>query len=212
MFELVFSLLVLLFSVIIHEIAHGVVALQLGDPTAKLAGRLTLNPVRHLDPFGSVFLPLLLFIMTQGQGPIIGWARPVPYNPYRLPNPKRAGGLIAVAGPATNLAVAVVFGILLRILGTLPASVLATNLMVFFDIAVSTNIILAVFNLVPIPPLDGSKVLFSLLPLKVSLTTQMLLERYGFFMILIFVFFGFRFILPIAQILYSLITGNGSIW
>lgn len=210
MSELVFSLLVLLFSVIVHEVAHGVVALRLGDPTAKLAGRLTLNPLRHLDPFGSVLLPLMLFLLKSPF--LIGWAKPVPYNPSRLPNPKRAAGLIAFAGPATNLAIAVVFGVLLRILGSLPVSVPVLNLIRFFGIAVGMNVILAVFNLVPIPPLDGSKILFSLLPRALSFKTQALLERYGFLALLVFIFFGFPLILPVVNALYRFIAGNGPGW
>src|SRR5574343_1122969 len=108
----IFSLIVLLFSVIIHELAHGYVAYSLGDPTAKYEGRLTLNPLKHLDPFGSVILPLLLLLATGGQGPIFGWAKPVPVNPYNFKDQKWGTLKVAIVGPATNFAIAIFFGLL----------------------------------------------------------------------------------------------------
>ncbi len=204
---LIFELVVLIFSVMIHEIAHGFVAERLGDPTARRAGRLTLNPVSHIDPFGSIILPLLLAIPALfGQPAIIfGWAKPVPYNPDNLKNPKRGSGIIAIAGPLSNLAVAAVFGAFLRFLplASYPA------LIPLFALIVYINILLAIFNLVPIPPLDGSKVLFAILPAsRGTMEFQNWLERYGMMLVLLFIFFGFELILPIVHWLFSAITGG----
>src|SRR3989344_2529066 len=151
--EVIFSIAVLIMSVVIHEVSHGYAALYLGDPTAKYAGRLTINPLKHLDPFGSVILPILLAITKAGF--IIGWAKPVPYNPYNVRYGRWGEALVALAGPASNLLLAFLFGLVFRLGGGfLPVP--------FLSLAVSViliNVVLAVFNLVPIPPLDGSKLL-----------------------------------------------------
>ncbi|RJP44582.1 site-2 protease family protein [Candidatus Parcubacteria bacterium] len=202
---LIFQLVVLIFSVMIHEISHGYVAERLGDPTARLAGRLTLNPLKHLDPFGSVLLPVMLYFLTGG-GFVFGWAKPVPYNPFNLKNPEVGGGKIAAAGPISNLLIAVVFGVLLRVVEGLGA---ATPLTVLFGVVVYLNILLAVFNLVPLPPLDGSKVLFALLPdTPGARTLRFFLEQYGMFLLLLFIFFGFHLIVPVIRYLFLLIAGN----
>ncbi|MDO8664411.1 MAG: site-2 protease family protein [Candidatus Liptonbacteria bacterium] len=209
---LIFQLAVLIFSVMIHEISHGYVADKLGDPTARLAGRLTLNPKSHIDPFGSIILPLVLAIPALfGQSTfIIGWAKPVPYNPNNLKKPVRDSALIAAAGPMANILIAAVFGILIRIIvatGNVQAGGVVP-LIVFFSVIVSLNILLAIFNLVPLPPLDGSKVLFSLLPRgETSFQIITFLERYGLFLLLFFIFFGFQFIVPIVDLLYSVLVG-----
>jgi Zn-dependent protease len=154
--DIVFSLAILIFSVILHEVAHGYMANWLGDPTARLQGRLTLNPISHIDPFGSVILPALLAI---SHAPIIGYARPVPYNPHNLPG-EYDEALVAGAGPATNIILALIFGLSIRF-----ASVaMSPELLSAFALIVFINIVLAIFNLIPIPPLDGSKVLSALLP------------------------------------------------
>ncbi len=203
----IFELAVFLFSVVVHEISHGYVAERLGDPTARLSGRLTLNPVKHLDPFGSVVLPLLLSIPALfGQPAIIfGWAKPVPYNPLNLKNPKAGAGIIAAAGPLSNFLLAGVFGVLLRLLP--PENV---PLAVVFALIIYINVLLGVFNLVPIPPLDGSKVLFALLPPSEAARRLMFfLERYGMFLVLLFIFFGFQLIIPIIQTVFSWFAGTG---
>lgn len=190
----------------VHEISHGYVAERLGDPTARLAGRLTLNPIRHLDTFGSVVLPLILAIpMLFGQSAIIfGWAKSVPYNPRNLKNPKVGAGIIAAAGPISNFLIAAVFSIFLRILPEWSA--LATP----YAFIVYVNILLGVFNLVPIPPLDGSKVLFALLPPGESPRRLVFfLERYGMAILLLFIFFGFHFIIPVVRVLFSFFVGHG---
>jgi len=202
--DLIFLLLILLFSVVVHEVSHGFVAEHLGDPTARLAGRLTLNPIKHLDPFGSVILPLLLSLVPGGV--VFGWAKPVPYNPMNLKNPERSGALIAVAGPLSNISLALVFAAFLKIIDFvyLP-SALVLNLGELFSKIVLINIALAVFNLVPLPPLDGSKVLFALLP-KSAARFKFALERSGMFLLLLFIFFGFKLLVPVIVGIYHLLT------
>jgi len=188
-------------SVVIHEVSHGYVANYLGDPTAKLEGRLTLNPIKHLDLFGSIILPLILYVTHAGF--ILGWAKPVPYNPYNLRPGRFSEALVAIAGPASNLILAIIFGILLRFgvaNGFNDAFLQITSLIVFM------NLLLMIFNLVPIPPLDGSKILFALIP-EQTLKLRGFFERYGFMFILIFIFFLWQFISPIIFLLFRLITG-----
>lgn len=195
---IVFQILVLLFSVVIHEVSHGVVADHLGDPTARLQGRLTLNPIKHLDPFGSVILPLMLVVFNTGI--IFGWAKPVPYNPLNLKNPEKGGAMIAAAGPISNIVLALVFALIFRIFGAfLPSPI-------FLDLisrVVLINIVLAVFNLVPVPPLDGSRVLFAFLPPSMN-NFKYMLERYGFVLVLFFIFFGISLIYPVIFWIYNL--------
>ncbi len=203
---LIFQLAVLIFSVMIHEISHGYVAEHLGDPTARNAGRLTLNPIKHLDFFGSFLLPIMLFVVSRGTF-VFGWAKPVPYNPAYLKNPKTGAGKIAFAGPISNLILAAVFGIFLRLLPVIgyPAGLPLAS---FFSLIVYMNILLAIFNMVPLPPLDGSKVLFSLLPPgETSFQITTFLERYGLFLLMFFMFFGFQFIVPIVNLLYKVFVG-----
>jgi len=202
---LIFQLAILLMSVVIHEVSHGIVALWQGDPTAKLMGRLTLNPIKHLDLWGSFLVPLTLFIFSGGNF-LFGWAKPVPYNPYNLRNQKWGSAMVGAAGPAANILIAIVFGLSLRFMPMATDLPLLQNLIQIFAIIVLLNILLAVFNLVPIPPLDGSKVLFSMLPPSMS-HIQMFLERYGFIILLFFIFFAFSIIFPIVGFIFRLITG-----
>ena len=199
--EFIFQIAILLFSVVIHEVSHGAVAYALGDPTAKNEGRLTLNPISHLDFFGSIFLPIILYMSA---GFIFGWAKPVPYNPYNLKNQKYGPAMVGIAGPLSNFLIALVFGVLIRFSGVL--NLPAAFLQIAFFIAF-LNLILAVFNLVPIPPLDGSKVLFAFLPAR-SIEFQEIFERYGIFLLLIFIFFFSGIILPVVTFLLRLITGG----
>jgi Zn-dependent protease len=167
---------VLLFSIIIHEIAHGYVALKHGDPTARMLGRLTLNPLPHIDPVGSVLVPLIL--MISGSSFLIGWAKPVPVNPLNFRNYRRGEIAVSAAGPLSNLALAVAFSLLLRLeLGNI-------GLMKLALFGVQVNVVLAVFNLIPIPPLDGSHILAMVLPRELArLYAQ--LEPVGFILIII---------------------------
>ncbi|MBI2100364.1 MAG: site-2 protease family protein [Candidatus Vogelbacteria bacterium] len=151
-----FYIAVLIMSVVIHEISHGWVADYLGDPTARLAGRLTLNPLKHLDWFGSVIIPALLIWLG---GFVIGWAKPVPYNPHNLRGGRWGPAYVAAAGPASNLLLALIFGLLFRFnILTVAASLISVIILL--------NIMLAIFNLIPVPPLDGSKILFAALPYR----------------------------------------------
>lgn len=200
----IFELVVFLFSVMVHEISHGFLAERLGDPTARDAGRLTLNPLSHIDPFGSIILPLLMAIpaLFGAPGPIFGWAKPVPYNPMNLKHPKSGSGIIALAGPASNFLIAIVFGLLIRLASA------SSPITFAFGIITYINILLGVFNLIPIPPLDGSKVLFALLPQNnETIALARFLERYGMIMLLAFLFFGFQLIVPIIQAIFSLVAG-----
>ncbi|MCL5733826.1 MAG: site-2 protease family protein [Patescibacteria group bacterium] len=208
-FILIFQLVILIFSVMIHEVSHGYVADYLGDPTARLAGRLNLNPLNHLDVFGSIILPLTFYVISGGTF-VFGWAKPVPYNPYNLRDPKKGGALIAAAGPASNFILALFFGLAIRAILFFDISA-AASLAALFSVIVYTNILLGIFNLVPIAPLDGSKVLYAFLPNSQSGRQFMLfMERYGLFLVLIFVFFGFQLIIPIINFVYFIFTGSPS--
>lgn len=199
----IFSLIVLLFSVIIHELAHGSVALALGDPTAKYEGRLTLNPLKHLDPLGSVILPLLLLLATNGQGPIFGWAKPVPINPYNFKDQKWGTLKVAISGPATNFAIAIFFGLLIRIIN-LPQTIPFVELLGIITIY---NFLWGIFNLLPIPPLDGSWILFRFLPQRWE-RAKVFISQYGLFILIFFIFFGGLTGLGyLAQLLYNIVTG-----
>ncbi len=200
----------LLAAVTIHEVSHGVVAYKLGDPTAKQAGRLTLNPLRHLDLFGT-----LAFVITQA----IGWAKPVPVNPLNFKNPRRDMMWVALAGPISNLLLAVVFSLclkfapyLLYFLGFLgPKAVLffGRPLILMFALGIQLNIGLAVFNLIPIPPLDGGRILAGLLPRDLAYQ-YMRLEPYGFIILLLLIFTGVvqKIILPAVIYLSGLLHGG----
>ena len=195
----IFSIAILIMSVVIHEVSHGYMAYYFGDVTAKMAGRLTLNPFSHLDMMGSVIVPTIAFMTT---GFIFGWAKPVPYNPYNLRNAKIAEPMVALAGPLSNFIVALFFGLLIR-LGIIPFDLIQP-----VSLIVLINIILGSFNLVPIPPLDGSKILFGILPYR-FLYIRHFLERNYFWLIFFFIFFVWKMFLPIIYLLFSLFTGMG---
>jgi len=198
----VFYIAVLLLSVIIHEISHGYAALYFGDQTAKLAGRLTLNPFKHLDPIGSVLLPL--FLVLSGSGIVFGWAKPVPFNPFNLRDQKKGVLAVASAGILANLFIALVFGLLIRF-GI--AYNFDSEPFIFITSAiVIVNLVLAVFNLVPIPPLDGSKILFALLPPRFR-ALEFFLERFAIFILVVFIFFFWQKIAPVIFYLFNLLTG-----
>lgn len=200
--DFIFLIAVFLISVVLHEVSHGAVANALGDSTAKDEGRLTLNPIPHLDPFGSIVLPLLLLLVSGG-GFAIGWAKPVPINPARLRDQKWGQAKVSIAGPASNLLLALVFGLILRFL---PFAALPPAIPYFLASIVSVNLLLALFNLLPIPPLDGSHLLFSVLPDSMR-SVRSFLQQYGFFLLLIFIFFLFDWLVSLVRILFSLIVG-----
>ncbi len=192
---------ILIFSVVLHEVSHGVVANSLGDPTAKQAGRLTLNPIPHLDPIGSFLVPISLFFLTNGS--IFGWAKPVPVNPYNLRYGRYGETLVSFAGPASNFGLALVFGLALRFLG-----VEAFNpvLAAVFENIVILNLMLGVFNLLPVPPLDGSHILFAFLPASLH-SVKTFLFQYGFLISLFIVFFFFEYVFLVVRLLSRLILG-----
>lgn len=208
--EVVFTIGVLVVSVILHEVAHGYMANWLGDPTARLQGRLTLNPFSHIDPLGSLLLPALL--VFTGSPLLIGYAKPVPYNPYNLRG-KYAEGLVAFAGPGVNIILALIFGLSIRFLdGALDPTMLTA-----FGTIAYVNMLLALFNLLPIPPLDGSKVLSSLL---LALSRRLAegydafrlnFERMGMLPMVLVLLLIFYFLAPVfgsaLMELFSLLTG-----
>lgn len=198
--DFIFQIVILVFSVVVHEVSHGFMAYRLGDNTAKFAGRLTLNPFKHLEWFGSFILPVMSHLTG---GFIIGWAKPVPFNPYNLSDQKWGEAKVAFAGPLSNIVIALFFGLLIRfgVLATLGGS-----FVYFASMIVFINLILATFNLAPVPPLDGSKILFSLLPYNMRNVSEWL-ERNSIFILIIFVFFLWKFILPLIQLEFLLITG-----
>lgn len=195
----IFQVIVLIFSAIIHEYMHGWMADYLGDPTAKNAGRLTLNPLPHIDIFGSIILPMILVLSNFGI--VFGWAKPVPFNPNNLSDKKYGSAKVALAGPMGNLITAVFFGMIMRF-----APIASTELMNYLSIIVFINLLLMVFNLVPIPPMDGSKVIMPFLPNNLQLSYARL-ERYGMFLVILFIMFGFSLIIPVIYFLFKLIVG-----
>lgn len=199
------SILILIMSVIIHEVSHGLMADHLGDPTARLQGRLTLNPFKHIDPVGSILVP----IITSLAGFTFGWAKPVPFNPYNLKNRRSGEFLIALAGPVSNIVIASVFSLIIRF--TMAHFDFTTSDTVFAFVQVCSyiviiNIVLAIFNLVPLPPLDGSKLLFNILPTR-FIRVRHVLEAYAPVWVLLMVFFLWQFISPIIPLVFHFLTG-----
>lgn len=199
--DVIFSVAVLIMSVVVHEVSHGYAAYLQGDPTARLQGRLTLNPLKHLDPMGSIVIPLVSYALG---GFIIGWAKPVPFNPYNLRNQRWGELLVAIAGPISNFSIALVFALLIRL--SVGYAILPLSFTTIAATVVLVNLMLAVFNLIPIPPLDGSKILFSVLPLHLR-GVRVFLERYALLLALLFILVFWRFLFPIVLWLFVLLTG-----
>jgi len=200
--------LIFIYSIILHEIAHGLAAERLGDPTARLSGRLSLKPGPHIDPLMSILVPL--FLVLSGSPIIFGSAKPVPIDPYNLRNPRKDMGLVGLAGPATNLGLAVVFSLLARLAFALFPQ---TTILEILKFATQINIFLAVFNLIPIPPLDGGRVMVAILPEKYSEALESI-ESIGIFIVLFFFLFPNSFfslqgiVIEISSFLFNLIFPN----
>lgn len=202
--DIIFQIIIVIFAIVIHEFSHGAMANYLGDPTAKYAGRLTLNPIKHLDPIGSFLVPLLSIIFI-GKG--FGWAKPVPINPYNFRDQKYGSMKVALAGPGSNLIVALIFGLALRFFIFL--NFIPSGLYLAFSFIIFINILLAIFNLIPIPPLDGSHILFALLPYSAQ-KVKIFLQQFGTFILIFFLFFApgfFSLLFYVVNQIFSLITG-----
>ncbi|MEK7508367.1 MAG: site-2 protease family protein [Patescibacteria group bacterium] len=210
---LLFYFIIIVPSAIIHEYAHGWAAYMQGDQTAKYAGRLTLNPLVHIDRWGTILMPVVLYFISGGTF-MFAYAKPVPFNPYNLRDQKLGPALVAVAGPLSNFLVAAVFALFVRILASgviSPAAGLDSflgNLTGFLSLIVYANIMLAVFNLLPVPPLDGSHILYAILPAPLSDKLHDFFARYGFMILLVLIFFVFDLISPIINRLYQLFIGG----
>lgn len=196
-----FIYIIIILSATLHEYAHGWMAYRLGDSTAQRAGRLTLNPIAHIDPFGTVLVPIL-FLFTSGI--FIGWAKPVPYNPYALSDRKFGSLKIGIAGPAANLFIAITMGIFMRLLIQFGAIAASDPLLLALGFIAYVNIFLALFNLIPVPPLDGSKVFEALFPRQWDSVM-----RLGIAGVLIAFFIAFYFLAPVAQYIFRILTGTG---
>ncbi len=173
---IIFQILILIISVVAHEVAHGFAALHFGDKTALYKGRLTMNPLKHIDPIGTILVPIFLVLVKSPIG--FGWAKPVPFNPLNFTNVRLGTRVVALAGIVVNFSLAIIFGLALRFLG--PSLGEGAALILYLIVVI--NLSLGIFNLIPIPPLDGSKILFSFLPARME-KYHIVLEQYGFFVV-----------------------------
>lgn len=189
----------IIIAAIIHEYSHAWMADRLGDQTPRMAGRLTINPIPHIDPWGTIFLPFLLYFINP-YGFLIAYAKPVPFNPYALRNQKYGSALVGLAGPAVNLLLAFSIGALIRFLS------IDQNLFKYLLIAVHANLVLAIFNLVPIPPLDGSKLLYAFLPDSLF-KFKVWMEQYGIVLLVVFIIFLSPYLNPVVEFVRQLATG-----
>ena len=201
--EILFFLVILIFSIIIHEVSHGYVAEMLGDKTARLAGRLTLNPAPHIDPIGSILVPAVMLLGSAGQF-AFGWAKPVPFNPYNLRNVRWGTLAVSIAGVVANLLIAIIFGLLIRFHQEF--GITSFSFLQIIATIVQLNLVLAVFNMIPVPPLDGAKVLFTLLPQRFQYIHDYMERNWIVFIIMVLVLAQF-IIWPIVSVLFKVITG-----
>ncbi|HEV7702621.1 MAG TPA: site-2 protease family protein [Candidatus Paceibacterota bacterium] len=197
----IFYVAILIMSVVIHEVCHGFMAEYFGDKTARHAGRLTLNPIKHLDLFGSIILPA--FLILSNAGFLFGWAKPVPYNPNNLSDRKWGTIAVASAGVLANFFIAIVFGFILRFGSSF---VVSPGFYFITSAIVVVNLGLAIFNLVPIPPLDGSRIFLSFLPTSFQRTIETI-EQYSIVLLIIFVVYFSNYLYPILAFLFHLLTG-----
>ncbi|MCJ7646761.1 site-2 protease family protein [bacterium] len=204
MIPLPVGLVIFFFAIVIHESAHAWMASRCGDNTAKYAGRITLNPLPHIDPIGTIIFPLLLILSRSPF--VIGWAKPVPINPYNFNNPRADLVRVGVSGPLSNIGLAILSSLLVWIFSYLPIGELRISVLVILLFSTLINLLLAVFNLIPIPPLDGSQILSGLLPPHMAMRYRMI-APFGFVIILLLLLTGLLWgiILPIVQFLYNLL-------
>lgn len=203
--QIIFGVVIVILSIIIHEMAHGHAANWLGDPTARLQGRLSPNPLVHIDPLGSIVIPLILSIT---HAPFLfGWAKPVPYNPYNLNNQKWGEAIVAAAGPAVNILIAIIFAIIVRNGEVLQ---LSNSFLEIATYIVRINVLLAFFNMIPFPPLDGSKILMALLPYGPQMQYRnfvRMAEQYGMIFLFLFLFVFYQFIAtPFSGFIYKIVN------
>jgi len=184
-------------TIIIHEVAHGWMADRLGDPTARLLGRLTLNPIPHIDLYGTILLPIFLILIHSPF--LFGWAKPVPFDPYNLKDPKKDSALISLAGPAANLIIATLLAIIYRFVPNQVFSGLISQIIQF-------NVALAVFNLIPIHPLDGGKILVGILPNKEAREFDIFMNQFGIILLIFIIFPIFGGVSIISYFLYPVIS------
>ncbi|TAN44662.1 MAG: site-2 protease family protein [Nitrospirae bacterium] len=211
--QVAISAVPILIAIILHEVSHGYVAWRLGDPTAKMLGRLTLNPVSHIDPFGTVIMPIMLLVFSNGQF-MFGYAKPVPINPANFKNPKRDMAISAAAGPVANLIVAAASIITLKYILIPSVEFFSAEALdkilkpvaMMLTASVTMNVILASFNLLPIPPLDGGRVIMGFLPYRQAAAYSKI-EPYGMIIVLLLVATGFSsyLIMPLARLFMNII-------